>query len=158
VGGGFDDLVYRFDHAGGLLSNKTAFEYPDRAEFLAESRQRGENRIGKHQRTPAGLAITKDGKTLYVSPGFGHSPRRFDAQSGAFQGEIALGPDTFPYSLAIDESRRRLYVSLWSKSAVAVVDITSFRVIATWPTQEHPNEILLAQGGKILYVANANRN
>ncbi len=158
VGGGFDDLIYRFDHAGGLLSNKTAFEYPDRKEFLAESRRRGEDRIGKHQRTPAGLAITADGKTLYVSAAFGHSVGRFDARSGAFQGEIPLGPETFPYSLALDESRGRLYVSLWSKAAVAVVDTTSFHVIATWPTQEHPNEMLLARGGKILYVANANRN
>ena len=28
--GGFDDLIYRFDHADGLLSKKTVFEYPDR--------------------------------------------------------------------------------------------------------------------------------
>src|SRR5207237_1102984 len=35
VGGGFDDLIYRFDHADGLLSKKTVFAYPDRKEFLA---------------------------------------------------------------------------------------------------------------------------
>ena len=36
AGGGFDDLIYRFDHADGLLSKKAVFEYPDRKEFLAE--------------------------------------------------------------------------------------------------------------------------
>ena len=29
VGGGFDDRIYRFDHARGLLSNKTTFPPPD---------------------------------------------------------------------------------------------------------------------------------
>src|SRR6185312_6666618 len=115
-------------------------------------------RGGRLQRTTAGLAITGDGKTLYVSAAFGHSLGRFDAQSGQFLGETALGAGSYPYGLALDESRGRLYVSLWSHAAVAVVDTAAFRVVATWPTQEHPNEMLLARGGKTLYVANANRN
>src|SRR5689334_22825340 len=56
VGGGFDDLVYRFDHADGLLAHKVTFEYPDRKESLANNR-----RGGRLQRTPAGLAVTSDG-------------------------------------------------------------------------------------------------
>ena len=83
---------------------------------------------------------------------------RFDAQSGAFQGEISLGADSYPYGLTLDESRGRLYVSLWSKSEVAVLDTSAFKVVGNWPTQEHPNEMILARGGKTLYVANANRN
>jgi sugar lactone lactonase YvrE len=158
AGGGFDDLIYRFDHADGLLSNKAVFEYPDRKAFLAEPNPGDGERVKKYQRTPAGLAVTSDGKILYVSAAFGHSLGRFDAQSGAFLGELALGAGSYPYGLTLDESRGRLYVSLWSQAAVAVVDTTSFRVVATWPTQEHPNEMLLARGGKILYVANANRN
>jgi YVTN family beta-propeller protein len=154
VGGGFDDLVYRFDHAEGLLSNRAVFEYPDRKAFLAASRREG----SPLQRTVAGLAVTRDGKTLYVSAAFGHSLGRFDAQSGAFQGEIKLPAESYPYGLTLDESRGRLYVSLWSQAAVAVVDTKAFQVVGTWPTQEHPNEMLLARGGKTLYVANANRN
>src|SRR5262249_37076648 len=100
----------------------------------------------------------KDGKTLYVSAAFGHSLGRFDAQSGAVLGETPLAADSYPYGLALDESRGRLYVSLWSKAARAVVDTGSFRGVNTWPTQEHRNEMLLARGGKTLYVANANRN
>jgi DNA-binding beta-propeller fold protein YncE len=156
--GGFDDLVYRFDHADGLLSKKTVFEYPDRKAFLAARNPREGEAAKKHQRTPAGLAVTQDSKTLYVSAAFGHSLGRFDAQSGALQGELALEADSYPYGLALDEARGRLYVSLWSKAAVAVIDTASFKVIGTWPTQEHPNEMVLARKGKILYVANANRN
>ena len=107
---------------------------------------------------PAGLAISKDGKTLYVAAAFGHSVGRFDAESGAFQGELALEADSYPYGLALDESQKQLYVSLWSKAKVAVVNTDTFKVTGQWTTEEHPNEMLLAQGGKILFVANANRN
>ncbi|MGZ3336842.1 MAG: hypothetical protein ACXWOV_17265, partial [Isosphaeraceae bacterium] len=34
VGGGFDDRVYRFDHAGGLLSHKTTLPHPDPEKSL----------------------------------------------------------------------------------------------------------------------------
>ena len=122
AGGGFDDRIYRFDHADGLLSNKTMFEYPDRKAFLAEPNPEEGERAKKYQRVPAGLALTKDGKTLYVAAAFGHSLGRFDAESGAFQGEIALEADSYPYGLALDESRKQLYVSLWSKAKVAVVN------------------------------------
>ena len=122
AGGGFDDLIYRFDHAEGLLSKKTVFEYPDRKAFLAEPNPQHGEAARKHQRVPAGLALTKDGKTLYVAAAFGHSLGRFDAESGAFRGEIALEAGSYPYGLALDESRKRLYVSLWSKAKVAVVD------------------------------------
>jgi DNA-binding beta-propeller fold protein YncE len=158
VGGGFDDVVYRFDHAEGFLSHQTTFEYPDRKIFLAESNPRLGSGTRKHQRVPAGLALTKDGKTLYVAAAFGHSVGRFDAGSGEFIGELALEPQSYPYGLVLDESRKRLYVSLWSKAQVAAIDTESFKVAATWPTEEHPNEMLLARRGKILFVANANRN
>jgi DNA-binding beta-propeller fold protein YncE len=158
VGGGFDDVIYRFDHADGLLTNRAVFAYPDRDAFLGEPNPRPGERPGKRQRTPAGLAVTKDGKTLYVSAAFGHSVARFDAESGAFRDELSLGADSYPYGLVLDESRGRLYVSLWSRAGVAVVDTASFRAAATWPTQEHPNEMILARAGKILFVANANRN
>src|SRR5207249_1016620 len=69
-----------------------------------------------------------------------------------------LGQDSYPYGVAWDEGRDRLYVSLWGKAEVAVIDSKASRVIARWKTEEHPNEMLLARGGRLLYVANANRN
>jgi len=41
---------------------------------------------------------------------------------------------------------------------VVVIDSRSSRSGGRWKSEEHPNEILLARGGKVLYVANANRN
>ena len=65
---------------------------------------------------------------------------------------------TFPYSCSLDESRHRLYVSLWARARVAVVDLDSLKVLAQWPTQDHPCEMALTRAGKILFVANASRN
>ncbi len=143
VGGGWDDVIYRFDHAGGLLSNKFEIKYPPR--------------LGGERRVPGGLVVSKDGETLWVANVFGHSLAKFDG-AGKLQGELAMGEDSFPYGLAWDEASGRLYVSLWNKAEVAVVDSGKVEVVARLATQEHPNEMLLSKGGKVLYVANANRN
>jgi DNA-binding beta-propeller fold protein YncE len=66
--------------------------------------------------------------------------------------------DTFPYGCRLDEKRQRLYVSLWAHAAVAVIDLTSNEVVARWPTEDHPCEMILSKSGKTLFVANANRN
>jgi len=66
--------------------------------------------------------------------------------------------DTFPYACRLDEKRRRLYVSLWAKAEVAVIDLEGQRPVALWRTEEHPCEMVLNRSGKFLFVANANRN
>ncbi len=66
--------------------------------------------------------------------------------------------DPFPYSCVLDEKRGRLFVSLWNQAAVAVIDTATFKALARWPTEEHPNELLLTKDGRRLFVANANRN
>jgi YVTN family beta-propeller protein len=158
AGGGFDDKIYRFDCSDGLLSRKTVFSYPSRRPFPIAADTLNGATSARNERVPAGLAVTKDGKTLYASAAFGHSLARFDAESGEFQAEIPLKRDSYPYGLALDESRKRLYVSLWSGASVAVVNTETFGVIDHWTTEEHPNEMVLAHQGKFLFVANANRN
>lgn len=143
VGGGWDDVIYRFDHAGGLLANKSKLAYPPGNP--------------NKERVPAGLALSDDGKTLWVANVVGHSLARFDT-SGQCLAEIALEENSYPYGLAWDEANRRLYVSLWNKAEVAVVDTQSNKVLARWKSEEHPNELLLARKRSALYVANANRN
>src|SRR2546428_812818 len=76
--------------------------------------------------------------------------------------EAALDPikgnEPFPFTCVLDEWNRRLYVSLWGQAQVAVIDTRRGRITGRWAVQEHPNEMLLAHSGKLLYVANANRN
>jgi DNA-binding beta-propeller fold protein YncE len=66
--------------------------------------------------------------------------------------------DPFPYACRLDEHRNRLYVSLWSQSEIAVIDLNPGQLTARWRAEEHPSEIALTHSGKRLFVANANRN
>ena len=146
AGGGWDDVIYAFEHAAGLLANPVKLAYP-------------EQRKGGGRRVVAGLALSGDGKTLWVTNAFAHTVARFDTGGGGkLVAEWPVGDDAYPYGLALDEAGDRLYVSLWGKSEVAVLGCESGKVAARWKSQEHPNEMLLARGGKVLYVANANRN
>ncbi|WP_406695944.1 alkaline phosphatase family protein [Singulisphaera sp. Ch08] len=154
VGGGFDDLIYGFDHKDGLLSNKSTFRYPDRTPLQKESGPGGK----KRQRVTAGLAVSADGKSLWAANAFGHTLARFDTESKALISEIELGLDSYPYGLALDENAGRLYVSLWGAAKVAIIDIKANALDGEYETQEHPNEMLTAKQGRYLYVANANRN
>ncbi|QEH35396.1 Phosphoesterase family protein [Aquisphaera giovannonii] len=147
VGGGFDDCIYRFDHAEGLLS--------DRAVLPLGKPRRGP---GGESKVPGGLALSGDGKVLWVANLYGHSLMRLDAGTGAVLDTLAMEADSYPFGLAWDEPAHRLYASLWNRAAVAVIDTEARKVVATIAAQEHPNEMLLAKGGRLLYVANANRN
>jgi DNA-binding beta-propeller fold protein YncE len=76
--------------------------------------------------------------------------------------EAAIAPADpsapYPYACRLDETRNRLYVSLWARAEVAVIDLKSNAVVDRWKTEEHPNEMLLTKNGRLLYVANASRN
>jgi len=76
--------------------------------------------------------------------------------------EAALDPTSpdapFPYDCVLDEPRHRLYVSLWARACVDVVDLDTGKVFAHWPTEEHPNEMAVDKSGRLLFVANGNRN
>jgi hypothetical protein len=86
----------------------------------------------------------------------------FDTAAAEKRAEAALyekdAAGAFPYACRLDERRQRLYVSLWARAAVAVIDLASQKVIEQWPAQEHPCEMILTRSGKFLFVANASRN
>ena len=145
VGGGWDDVVYRFDHGQGLLSNQSKIVFPK----PLPDRQR---------RAPAGLVLSSDGKSIWTANVVGHTISKFNTADGSLVGEWPLGADSYPYGIVWDEPKNRLYVSLWGKATVVVIDSLSGEVIGRWKSEEHPNEMLLAHEGKVLYVANANRN
>ncbi len=63
---------------------------------------------------------------------------------------------TFPYLCLVEPGGKRAFVSLWSKAAVAVIDLEKNAVSATWPTAEHPTEMALTPDGRALYVACSN--
>jgi YVTN family beta-propeller protein len=143
VGGGFDDVIYRFDHKDGLLGGRTTLRI-----------SQGE----RGRKMPAGLALADDERTLWVASAFGHSVVKLDLERGEVVQEIATGPDSYPFGVVVDDPRGRVYVSLWNRAQVAVIDAKTGEITGRYATQEHPNEMLLARQGNLLFVANANRN
>jgi DNA-binding beta-propeller fold protein YncE len=62
----------------------------------------------------------------------------------------------FPYVCLVEPTGKRAFVSLWNRAAVAVIDLEKNTIAATWPTAEHPTEMVLSPKGDALYVACAN--
>jgi YVTN family beta-propeller protein len=165
VGGGFDDVVYRYDHeGGGLLARRAVLtglgadvggRAPVSDDFGLVRSLRGSKPA---KGCVAGLALSADGSTLYVANAFAHHLMKLDAESGKLLAEIDLGADSYPYGVLLDEPRDRVYVSLWAGSKVAFLDTKMEKVLGHHATQEHPCEMVAARDGGILFVANANRN
>lgn len=111
------------------------------------------------------IAFTKEQKP----PGEGGTPahgsnveRSADEAAIAKRAEAALDTTApsapYPYACRIDTQRKRLFVSLWAQSEVAVIDLANNRIAAHLRTGDHPNEMILTRNGRLLYVANANHN
>lgn len=62
----------------------------------------------------------------------------------------------FPYACLLDPNGKRAFVSLWNRSAVAVLDLETNAITGQWKTAEHPTEMVLSPKGDALYVACAN--
>jgi DNA-binding beta-propeller fold protein YncE len=179
--------------SGAAGETVTVFQFTN-GELAAEPTFR--LRDPKQRGIPGGLALTRDGQTLFVANVWGQSVSRINVARTNEIREILLGPADaqprevfsgatdhsgdpdldavtkrdealrdptrsdapFPFTCLLDEKRRRLYVSLWAQATVAVLDADTLKVLARWRTEEHPNEMVLARRGRILFVANANRN
>jgi DNA-binding beta-propeller fold protein YncE len=65
-------------------------------------------------------------------------------------------PEFYPYTCIAEPGGKRAFVSIWARAEVAVIDLEKNAVVETWPTAQHPTEMLLSPDGKALYVACAN--
>jgi DNA-binding beta-propeller fold protein YncE len=65
-------------------------------------------------------------------------------------------PQVYPYTCLVEPGGKRCFVSLWARASVAIIDLGTNTVTATWPTAEHPTEMVLSPKGDALYVACAN--
>jgi DNA-binding beta-propeller fold protein YncE len=135
VGGGEFDVVHHFDFADGFLSKQRTVKVAD-AKFI-----------------PGSLAA--DGDMTYVPGVFGHAvailgPLKNDRV------QVPLGKDSYPFACIVDSAAQRLYVSLWNKAAIAVVDLKTNKVVQMIATEKHPTEMVFGPGRKTLFVACSN--
>jgi DNA-binding beta-propeller fold protein YncE len=138
AGGGEFDVVHLFDFADGFLTR------PRRLK------------VANQKFIPGAFAVHPKGHTLYVPGVWGHALCVLPLDQPETRRLVPLGKDSYPLACLVDSQGQRLYVSLWNKSAVAVLDLGDNRLIGMFATEAHPTEMVLGPGGKTLFVACAN--
>jgi DNA-binding beta-propeller fold protein YncE len=179
--GSSDEVIHVFDFADGQLT-------PNEDIKLRNARERGipcglavaDNARDLYAANVWGQSITKvdlmerkavgefsplpgvENVLLHKTEFEKENPNSDDLMAITKRADALLDPITpdapFPYACRLDDRRHLLYVSLWARSAVSVIDLRSNKVVALWPTDEHPNEMVLSKSRRYLFVANANRN
>jgi DNA-binding beta-propeller fold protein YncE len=138
--GGEQEVVHAWNFEDGLLSGHRTLPM-----------------LGQLKRfVPSGLAADADGKTLFVAGLWGHAVNIVSLDAPDKFRTVQLEKDSYPYTCLPGPGGKRLFVSLWGKAGVAVLDLESNRVAAVWPTESHPTEMALTPDGKTLYVSCAN--
>ncbi len=158
VSGGDDNEVMIFDFAGGkaeqsgkiILGGADYHKLTDRERAAARRQGLGEFAF------PAGIAVTPDGKRLYVAENLTHKVAVVDLATRQVMTKIAVGE--YPYDCEISSDGARVYVSNWGSRTVAVIDPANNQVVNNIPAGDHPNDLELTRDGRVLYVANANSN
>jgi DNA-binding beta-propeller fold protein YncE len=141
VSGGNEDVIYRFDWRNGqaTLSDSIALA----------AKQKGQSGT----RYPAGIAISRDGRTLYVAENLGDSLAVVDLASRRVVQRLATG--RYPYGV-LTGSDGTVYVSGWNGWTVsafpagangALGDAREIKV------GRHPSALLLNADGTRLFAA-----
>jgi DNA-binding beta-propeller fold protein YncE len=138
--GGEFEVVHAFDFDAGLLS---------RHRQLAVA-----NLTSKF--VPGGLAVDAAGKTLFAAGTWGDAVCIMPLEAPEKRMTISLEKQSYPYACIPATDGKRLFVSLWNRAEIAVVDLVERRPVLSWATEKHPTEMALSPDGKSLYVACAN--
>jgi DNA-binding beta-propeller fold protein YncE len=137
--------------AGGAQNNVQEFSWADgaltRARTFALPAQSGETFVG-------GVAVSRDGKTLYATRVFAMSLSAIDLASGQVTRTVPLPAE--PYAVMVSPDGRSVYVSIWGGRQVRAYAADSLLELMTFDTGEHPNAMAVSVDGKRLFVASAN--
>jgi YVTN family beta-propeller protein len=134
--GAAQNNVQEFAYADGLLTRARTFNLPPLSS--------GETFAG-------GLAVSRDGRRLYVTRLFAQSLSAIDLSTGQVVNTVSLPSE--PYTCVVSADGKRVYVSLWGGARVRVYDASSLALSDELETGEHPNAMALSPDGKRLFVA-----
>ena len=174
--GASGEEIFRFDYADGRLTNQArislrnehdqgtpaglAVDRSGRTAYVANLWDNAISRVRLSDNSVSDILLASN-KVSHAEASE-ESDEDTDTKAANKRADAALWakqPEAvFPYAVALDESRNRLYATLWGGSGVAVVNLKTDKVLNHWKTGEHPCETILRRDGKFLFVANANDN
>ena len=103
--------------------------------------------------TPSGLAVSNDGRSLFVTAGSAEGQLfECDVDSGKVVRSLQVGHT--PMSPVLASDGETLYVCCRFTNEVALVDFTGWKVITRIPVVREPVAAVLSADGKRLFVAN----
>jgi len=141
VSGGDQDLIYRFDWRAGTAA-------------LADSIPLAVREKGKHgTRYPAGLALSPDGRTLYVAENLADSLAVVDLQARRVVQRLAM--ERYPYGVVVAPNGT-VYASAWGGWTVSVFGVQgngTLREGMRVRVGRHPSALALNSSGSRLFVA-----
>jgi sugar lactone lactonase YvrE len=139
--GGEEEVVHAFEFEEGHLRRRSLVDLTRMEPKLA----------------PGGVAVDSRGRNLLIAGTWGDAVAVMPLDKGSPKtNRIVLPANSYPYTCLADAGGKRVWTTLWLKSAVAVIDLETHAVVETWPTEQHPSEMVLSPDGKTLYVACAN--
>jgi YVTN family beta-propeller protein len=142
--GGNADVVYRFEWSDGAATLR------DSVVLAAKARPNANG-----TRYPAGLALSRDGKTMYVAENLADSLAVVDVASRQVVQRVATG--RYPYAVAVAPDGS-VYVSNWGGwhlSSYATDADGRLRPSGEIRVGRHPSALLLNSRGNRLFVATA---
>ncbi len=157
--GGEDERVYIYPYNQGFLGPPKILTLATKTDKFVVS----------------GVLLSHDSQTLYACGLLGNTLKRIqkplEIQSTTEVGKtevtkadlvpteiLALPEQSYPYGLLEDPKNKKLYVSLWGRAEIAVIDLVNWKVEATWKTKSHPTEMLLLESSNRLAVACSDEN
>ena len=111
---------------------------------------------GMRDPLPAGLAVSPDGRSLWVARVLAGDLVRIDLESKKVTASVPAGKN--PYRPVFSPDGRTIAVASWGGATVTLVDAAAATAVKTVATDDHPCDLAFARDGKLLFVAQANRN
>ncbi|MGB8010965.1 MAG: beta-propeller fold lactonase family protein [Terriglobales bacterium] len=102
--------------------------------------------------SPIEMALSPDGRSLYVVCEASDELRVVDIASGRVVGTVPVG--RVPRGLVLSSDGRQIYVTNAWSDTVSVIDVATLKVVSTMPTGFEPTGLVRDRSGGTLYVAN----
>ena len=103
--------------------------------------------------SPFNLAVSKDGRNLYVVAEEGNALLVVDTEKSKVKHKIKVG--VHPHSVILSSDGKTAYVSNQWSDNVSVIDLERFMVTDTLKTGNGPAGLALSADGQYLYVVNS---